>query len=164
MIARPSRPPLAVPSPATGSRASLRLRSLSWALLAAITAGSIGLLLGVALAGGIPEAAAAGLLRGLDPALRAAGCGFFYGLLAFHLQRVDPDDGHLQAGLVGAVCGIRSLGSAPPLALSYPVTAPLHTALALLQGWWPLWLPLVGSALLLQLLPKLLPGLRPAAA
>jgi hypothetical protein len=65
---------------------------------------------------------------------------------------------------VGAVCGIRSLASAPPLALSYPVTAPLHTALELLQGWWPLWLPLVGSALLLQLLPKLLPGLRPAAA
>ena len=43
-----------------------------------------------------------------ETGLRAGGCGLFYGLLAFHLTRVDPDDSHLQAGLVGAVCGIHS--------------------------------------------------------
>ena len=85
--------PAADQSASTPSRQQLRLISLAWALLAG--AAALGL----------------GLSFGLDPALRSAGCGFFYGLLAFHLQRVDPDDSHLQAGLVGAVCGIRSLGS-----------------------------------------------------
>ena len=57
------------------SRAQLRLRSIAWAL----AAGASALLLGLPL--------------GLEPALRAGGCGFFYGLLAFHLQRVDPEIG-----------------------------------------------------------------------
>jgi len=108
----------------------------------------------------------------LDPLLRSAGCGFFYGLLAFHLQRVDPDDGHLQAGLVGAVCGIRSLGAGaggglaaplPPGATLLGVAPSLMMELA--WAWLPLWLPLVGSALLLhgirRLTPSLLPTLRP---
>ena len=119
-------------------RAQLRLRSLSWALAAGATALVLGLAVG-----------------GLEAGLRAGGCGFFYGLLAFHLQRVDPDDGHLQAGLVGAVCGIRSLGSAS--LESWPPDQPWPEALAavappvmmeLLQAW----LPLVGAALLLHTL------------
>jgi hypothetical protein len=93
---------------------------------------------------------------GLEPALRLGGCGFFYGLLAFHLERVDPDDHHLQAGLVGAVCGIASLVQPGK------VTGGLPTAMMeLLRGWLPLWLPLVGSALLLRLVQRLLPALRP---
>ncbi len=125
---------------ATGSRAGLRLRSIAWALLGGITA------------------AALGLVMGLEPALRAGGCGFFYGLLAFHLQRVDPDDSHLQAGLVGAVCGIHSLGA--PLALSLDAGLP-SLMMALLRAWLPLWLPLVGAALLLHGAQRLLPALRP---
>lgn len=125
------------------SRADLRLRSIGWALAAGAVAG-------------LPELVAAGL----DPALRSAGCGFFYGLLAFHLQRVDPDDSHLQAGLVGAVCGIRSLGS--PLELTSGLPAVM---MALIRGWLPLWLPLIGSALVLhsaqRLAPRLLPARRP---
>jgi len=132
-------------SPASNeSRAELRLRSLGWALLAGLFAGLLG----------VPA--------GLEFALRAAGCGFFYGLLAFHLQRVDPDDGHLQAGLVGAVCGIRSL--AAPLAipnLDHDLPAVMMGLLDLLQGWLPLWLPLIGSALLLHGARSLLPALRP---
>ena len=106
----------------------------------------------------------------LDPVLRSAGCGLFYGLLAFHLQRVDPEDSHLQAGLVGAVCGIRSLGGSTHLPLPWPPGANL-VALApslmmeLVRAWLPLWLPLVGSALLLhgsrRLTPLLLPTPRP---
>nr|WP_254942723.1 hypothetical protein [Cyanobium sp. A1C-AMD] len=124
-------------------RDQLRLQSIGWALAAGAVAG-------------LPELLAAGL----DPALRSAGCGFFYGLLAFHLQRVDPDDSHLQAGLVGAVCGIRSLGS--PLEL----TSGLPTVMmGLIRGWLPLWLPLIGSALVLhsaqRLAPRLLPARRP---
>jgi hypothetical protein len=119
-------------------RARLRLRSLGWAL----GAGGAALALGV-------------VLGDLEAGLRAGGCGFFYGLLAFHLQRVDPDDSHLQAGLVGAVCGIRSLGSASLDA--WPVDQPWPAALAavappvmmeLLQAW----LPLIGAALLLHTL------------
>jgi hypothetical protein len=140
-------------------RARLRLRSLAWALV------------------GASAAAAVALVWGLEAALRSGGCGFFYGLLAFHLQRVDPDDGHLQAGLVGAVCGIRSL-AAP---LNLPDLGPALGALNadglkggsiaagpwrdLLQemadSWLPLWLPLVASALLLRLLVRGLPLLRP---
>ncbi|MFZ9621418.1 MAG: hypothetical protein ACO289_09470 [Prochlorococcaceae cyanobacterium] len=122
------------------TRAALRLRSLSWAIAGGACAGLIAL-----------------LLQGhLEAALRAGGCGFFYGLLAFHLQRADPDDGHLQAGLVGAVCGITSL--AAPL----QVTETLPTVMmGALRGWLPLWLPLVGSALLLRGVNRLLPALRP---
>ena len=125
------------------SRADLRLRSIGWALAAGAVAG-------------LPELLGAGL----DPALRSAGCGFFYGLLAFHLQRVDPDDSHLQAGFVGAVCGIRSLGSPLELASGLPAVM-----MALIRGWLPLWLPLIGSALVLhsaqRLAPRLLPARRP---
>jgi hypothetical protein len=134
----------------------MRLFSLGWALLAA---------------GGAALAAAALAWRSaapaLDPLLRAAGCGLFYGLLAFHLQRVDPDDGHLQAGLVGAVCGIRSLAEPldlPPFAAADPqgVAEFLWTAMmGALRGWLPLWLPLIGSALALHGALRLLPALRP---
>jgi len=134
--------PAADQSASTPSRQQLRLISLAWALLAG--AAALGL----------------GLSFGLDPALRSAGCGFFYGLLAFHLQRVDPDDSHLQAGLVGAVCGIRSLGSPLELASGLPTVM-----MELIRGWLPLWLPLIGSALVLhsaqRLAPRLLPARRP---
>jgi hypothetical protein len=134
----------------------MRLFSLGWALLAAGGA----LLAAAALAG--RSAAPA-----LDPLLRATGCGLFYGLLAFHLQRVDPDDGHLQAGLVGAVCGIRSLAAPlglPPFTAADPpgVAEFLRTAMMeALRGWLPLWLPLIGSALALHGALRLLPALRP---
>jgi len=138
-------------------RAQLRLRSISWALIAALGAGAIGLAL-AALAGEAQLARARGLL---DAALRAGGCGFFYGLLAFHLQRVDPDDGHLQAGLVGAVCGLVSL--AAPLAGGWsPAGVPLPAVMmAAVSRWLPLWLPLIGSALLLHAAQRQLPVLRP---
>jgi hypothetical protein len=154
-----------------GSRARLRLRSLTWALLAGVTAASLALVWGV------------------EAALRSAGCGFFYGLLAFHLQRVDPDDGHLQAGLVGAVCGIRSLAAPlhlpslaafaaaagtpwPPLSsrvqwFQQVARAPWSAwpwwdlCRELAQSWLPLWAPLVASAVALRLLVRWLPALRP---
>ncbi len=132
-------------------RARLRLRSLGWALLAAFIAGALALLAGEVLPNG------PGL--GLEPALRSAGCGFFYGLLAFHLQRVDPDDGHLQAGLVGAVCGIRSLGA--PLTITNRVHDLPAVMMDLMHGWLPLWFPLIGSALLLHGARSLLPAPRP---
>ncbi|KEF41676.1 MAG: hypothetical protein ER33_09945 [Cyanobium sp. CACIAM 14] len=125
------------------SRARLRLQSLSWAVLGGLVAGLIG------------------LPAGLESALRSAGCGFFHGLLAFHLQRVDPDDDHLAAGLVGAVCGIRSLG-APVALASQPLTSSAGATLVdLIGGWLPLWLPLIGSAVLLYGAQRLLPALRP---
>ena len=75
---------------------------------------------------------------------------------------------------MGAVCGIRSLGAPvalPSLGLpSQPLTPmalePLAhgaaTAInALIGGWLPLWLPLIGSALLLHGVQRLLPALRP---
>ncbi|MEO1002362.1 MAG: hypothetical protein AAFX65_04540 [Cyanobacteria bacterium J06638_7] len=119
----------------TPSRRQLRLRSLAWAL----GAGASALLLGLPL--------------GLESALRAGGCGLFYGLLAFHLQRVDPDDGHLQAGLVGAVCGIHSLGL--PAISRWPAELALPAALmavtpAVMMGLIRAWLPLVGAALVLH--------------
>nr|WP_259728683.1 hypothetical protein [Synechococcus sp. CS-1333] len=142
--------PPAQPRPTPQPRARLRLQSISWALLA----------------GG--AAAALGLGGGLEPALRAGGCGFFYGLLAFHLQRVDPDDGHLQAGLVGAVCGLLSLGAAldlppfGPLAWGQGLAPGLSSLMmALIRAWLPLWLPVAGAALLLQGAQRLLPALRP---
>jgi hypothetical protein len=140
--------PVPAPPAPSDHRARLRLQSIAWALLAASTA----LLLA--------------LVLGLRPALRAGGCGFFYGLLAFHLQRVDPDDGHLQAGLVGAVCGIRSLGTTPQLpaldtliSLDGPRLLPAM-GVELLLTWLPLWLPMAGSALILQAVQRWLPPLR----
>ncbi|MCP9772866.1 hypothetical protein KBY66_09525 [Synechococcus sp. Tobar12-5m-g] len=127
-------------------RGRLRLRSIAWALLA----GGGALVIGLAI--------------GLEPGLRAGGSGFFYGLLAFHLQRVDPDDGHLQAGLVGAVCGLLSLAVPLDAALgTAPFTPGGLGALGadLLRAWLPLWLPLVGGALLLQVTLRLFPELRP---
>jgi hypothetical protein len=156
-----------VPSPQDcgDHRAHLRLRSLAWALLAGSAAGLLALLLPW------PQ----GWLDRLDPALRAGGCGFFYGLLAFHLQRVDPDDGHLQAGLVGAVCAIRSLAAPFPWAQAWPfgpfgsgpctleeLTGGLSSLMMVaLLIWLPLWWPLIGSALLLQWAQRLLPAPRP---
>ena len=129
---------------ASPSRAQLRLQSIAWALGAGLSA----LLLG--------------LPFGVEAALRGGGCGFLYGLLAFHLQRVDPDDSHLQAGLVGAVCGIHSLGL-PPL-MAWPLPAPLWQALAqvaptVMMELVRAWLPLIGAALVLhgsQTLPRFL--------
>ena len=119
------------------SRHQLRLRSIAWALGAGLAALALGLPLGIELS------------------LRAGGCGFFYGLLAFHLQRVDPDDSHLQAGLVGAVCGIHSLGL--PSFTSWPSQLSLTAAMVkvaptVMMGMIRAWLPLVGAALLLHLL------------
>jgi hypothetical protein len=156
------QPPHQLTGQLTGQRrAQLRLRSIGWALIAALGAGAIGLALAFwagEAAGAVELARARGLL---DAALRAGGCGFFYGLLAFHLQRVDPDDGHLQAGLVGAVCGLVSL--AAPLAGGWsPAGVPLPAVMmAAVSRWLPLWLPLIGSALLLHTAQRQLPVLRP---
>ena len=152
-----------MPSPLDSGdhRTQLRLRSLSWALLAGSASGLLSLVLPSPLDGA----------SAIDSAFRAAGCGFFQGLLAFHLQRVDPDDGHLQAGLVGALCGIRSLAAPTPWPLpsAEETLLPLHeltTGLpSLMMGtlriWLPLWWPLIGSALLLQWAQRLLPAPRP---
>jgi hypothetical protein len=138
----------------------MRLFSLTWALLAALGAALVAACLAWR-----PAATA------LDPLLRSSGCGLFYGLLAFHLQRVDPDDRHLQAGLVGAVCGIRSLATPvplPPLPLAAGALDAAGLAdflpaamMEMLRGWLPLWLPLIGSALALHGALRLLPALRP---
>ena len=143
---------------AQASRARMRLVSVSWALSAAVVAALVAFTLAQW------QAAAA-----LEPALRAAGCGFFYGLLVFHLQRVDPDDSHLQAGLVGAVCALRSLGSSPLPAPLHELLAPplsaatlaprlLSAMMGLFSGWLPLWLPLMASALLLLGIQRWLPS------
>ena len=119
-------------------RSRLRLQSIGWALLAGL------------------GAAVLGLAWGLEDAIRSGGCGLFYGLLAFHLQRVDPDDSHLQAGLVGAICGVRSLGL--PLALdNWQADALASLVLELLQAW----LPLIGTAVLLHGTHRFLPASRP---
>ncbi len=152
-----------MPSPLNcgNHRAQQRLRSLSWALLAGSVAGLLALV----------TPSSPGWAERLDPALRAAGCGFFLGLLAFHLQRVDPDDGHLQAGLVGAICAIRSLAAPlpwllPPFdhdphALEELTRALPSLMMDTLRIWLPLWWPLIGSALLLQWAQRLLPAPRP---
>ena len=142
MIAREPPTPLAAPPDDSGVdatvRAQLRLQSIGWALLAGTGAGLIS------------------LPWGLEEAIRSGGCGLFYGLLAFHLQRVDPDDGHLQAGLVGAICGVRSLSL--PLSLdNWQAAALASLGKELLQAW----LPLIGGALLLKGLNFLLPASRP---
>jgi hypothetical protein len=119
-------------------RSRLRLQSIGWALLTGVSA------------------AVLGLAWGLEDAIRSGGCGLFYGLLAFHLQLVDPDDSHLQAGLVGAICGVRSLGL--PLALdNWQADALASLVLELLQAW----LPLIGSAVLLHGTHRFLPASRP---
>ena len=120
------------------SRADLRRRSVCWALLAGLSAGLISLPFGV------------------EQAVRSAGCGLFYGLLAFHLERVDPEDSHLQAGLVGAICGVRSLGM--PLPVPWGGSDALASlVMDLLVGW----LPLIGSALLLHGTQRMLSASRP---
>jgi hypothetical protein len=133
MSAAPATTPAPPPAP---SRAELRLRSIAWALAAGLSALGLGL-----------------VISGLEAGLRAGGCGLLYGLLAFHLQRVDPGDGHLQAGLVGAVCGIHSLGL-PPL-MRWPLEAPLSQSLArvapaVMMELVRAWLPLIGAALVLH--------------
>ncbi|QNI56709.1 hypothetical protein SynBIOSE41_04259 [Synechococcus sp. BIOS-E4-1] len=120
------------------SRAVLRLRSLSWALVAGLAAGLLSLSFGV------------------DQAVRSTGCGLFYGLLAFHLERVDPEDSHLQAGLVGAVCGIRSLGMCLP-----PPWADADSLASLMQDLVMGWLPLIGCSLLLHGTQRMLSASRP---
>ncbi|MEB3159362.1 MAG: hypothetical protein VKK03_07860 [Synechococcus sp.] len=147
MITPEPPPTLAAPLPDTAyvstveqvsNRATLRWRSISWALIAGISAGLIGLLFGV------------------DLAVRSTGCGLFYGLLAFHLERVDPEDSHLQAGLVGAICGVRSLGMNLPSPVA-GVDALASLGLDLLLAW----LPLIGSALLLHGTQRMLSASRP---
>ena len=119
-------------------RSRLRLQSIGWALLTGL------------------GAAVLGLAWGLEDAIRSGGCGLFYGLLAFHLQRVDPDDSHLQAGLVGAICGVRSLGL--PLTLdNWQADALASLVVELLQAW----LPLIGTAVLLHGTHRFLPASRP---
>ncbi len=139
---------MATPSPDQSEhRTRLRQRSISWALLGGGAAAGIALAL-------------AGSPLALEPAVRASGCGFFYGLLAFHLQRVDPDDSHLQAGLVGAVCAICSLAAPLDRALDW-AAHPSKVMMGAVSGWLPLWLPLIGSALLLHAAQRQLPALRP---
>ena len=138
MIAREPPAALAVPPGDPEVRSQLRRQSIGWAVLAGISAGLLS------------------LGWGLEEAIRSGGCGLFYGLLAFHLKRVDPDDGHLQAGLVGAICGVRSLGL--PLGLeSWQTDALASLGLELLKAW----LPLIGSALLLHGTHRFLPASRP---
>ena len=138
MIAFEPPAPVAVPPSDPEIRQRLRLQSIGWALAAGISAGLLS------------------LPWGLEAAVRSGGCGLFYGLLAFHLQRGDPDDGHLQAGLVGAVCGLRSLGMPLPLD-NWQVDGLASLLLELLQAW----LPLIGSALLLHGTLRFLPASRP---
>jgi hypothetical protein len=151
----------AVPIPATFTqpRAELRLRSLSWALQGSVVAGLMTLAPSVLPAlrsePGL-QAFTPALAAGLELALRAGGCGFFYGLLAFHLQRLDPGDGHLQAGLVGAVCAIRSL--ALPLELQGGLSTVM---MEVLRTWSALWLPVIAAALWLQGVQRCLSSLRP---
>ena len=155
----------ASPAPGLSSRAQLRWRSVSWALVAGLSALAVAALWSW-LAG------SASTSRAVETCLRSGGCGLFYGLLAFHLQRVDPDDSHLQAGLVGAVCGLRSLGgpSLPGidhLLAAIPVSSdqvPLRLLSAMMELlsvwlplWLPLWLPIIGGALMLHGVQRWLP-------
>ena len=131
-------PPTLADSTDELSRASLRLRSLSWALIAGVAAGLLSLPFGV------------------DQAVRSTGCGLFYGLLAFHLERADPEDSHLQAGLVGAVCGLRTLGMCLP-----SPWADADSLASLVKDLVMGWLPLIGSSLLLHRTQRMLSASRP---
>ena len=138
MIAPEPPPSVADSSSESQARARLRLQSIGWALVAGAMAGLLS------------------LQWGLESSVRSAGCGLFYGLLAFHLERVDPEDSHLQAGLVGAICGVRSLGM--PLAVPWGGSGALASLVVdLFVGW----LPLVGSALLLHGTQRMLSASRP---
>ena len=138
MISPEPPPTVADSSSDSDARARLRLQSIGWALLSGICSGLLS------------------SPWGLEAAVRSAGCGLFYGLLAFHLKRADPDDDHLQAGLVGAVCGIRSLSL--PLTLdNWQLEALALVEVELLKAW----LPLIGSALLLHGIHRFLPASRP---
>ena len=155
----------AAPAPTEPTRAALRWRSIAWALLAGTVALAVGTLLAlppVPALQGVVTSTTPAWPRLLQSALRAGGCGGFYGLLAFHLHRVDPDDSHLQAGLVGAVCGLHSLGLPLPLPAASHLPAQLLSALPpLLLELVAAWLPVIAAALLLQWLPRRLPALRP---
>ena len=131
-------PPTLADSTDEQSRAVLRLRSLSWALVAGLAAGMLSLPFGI------------------DQAVRSTGCGLFYGLLAFHLERVDPEDSHLRAGLVGAVCGIRTLGMCLPSPWADP-----DSLASLVQDLVMGWMPLIGSSLLLHRTQRMLSASRP---
>ncbi|WP_413323931.1 hypothetical protein [Synechococcus sp. MIT S9503] len=131
-------PPTLADSTDKLSRASLRLRSLSWALIAGLAAGLLSLPFGV------------------DQSVRSTGCGLFYGLLAFHLERADPEDSHLQAGLVGAVCGLRTLGMCLP-----SPWADADSLASLVQDLVMGWMPLIGSSLLLHRTQRMLSASRP---
>lgn len=149
-------------------RDALRLRSLTWAGLSAVAAALVALLLALLGVWTLPARVPGAPLittSAIDLLLRSAGCSFFLGLLAFHLQRVDPDDSHLQAGLVGAVCGIRSLGAGiahPPLPQALNAAELLRLAPSLMMelamGWLPLWLPVIGGAVVLHGLRQWLPS------
>ena len=131
-------PPTLADSTDEQSRAVLRLRSLSWALVAGLAAGMLSLPFGI------------------DQAVRSTGCGLFYGLLAFHLERVDPEDSHLRAGLVGAVCGIRTLGMCLP-----SPWADADSLASLVKDLVMGWLPLIGNSLLLHRTQRMLSASRP---
>ena len=131
-------PPTLADSTDEQSRAVLRLRSLSWALVAGLAAGMLSLPFGI------------------DQAVRSTGCGLFYGLLAFHLERVDPEDSHLRAGLVGAVCGLRTLGMCLP-----SPWADADSLASLVEDLVMGWLPLIGSSLLLHGTQRMLSASRP---
>ena len=131
-------PPTLADSTDELSRASLRLRSLSWALIAGLAAGLLSLPFGI------------------DQTVRSTGCGLFYGLLAFHLERADPEDSHLQAGLVGAVCGLRTLGMCLP-----SPWADADSLASLVKDLVMGWLPLIGSSLLLHRTQRMLSASRP---
>ena len=111
---------------ASKSRQQMRMLSIGWACLAGVIAGLLS------------------LPFGLELAIRSGGCGLFYGLLAFHLERVDSQDTHLRAGLVGAICGVRSLGMSLPSPLAGADALAIMVK-DLLIGW----MPLIGSALVL---------------
>ena len=131
-------PPTLADSTDEQGRASLRLRSMSWALIAGLAAGLLSLPFGV------------------DQTVRSTGCGLFYGLLAFHLERADPEDSHLQAGLVGAVCGLRTLGMCLP-----SPWADADSLASLVQDLVMGWMPLIGSSLLLHRTQRMLSASRP---
>ena len=138
MIAPEPPATVVVPPSDTEFRARLRMQSIGWALLAGMSADLLS------------------LPWGLEMAVRSGSSGLFYGLLAFHLQRVDPGDAHLQADLVGAVCAIRSLTL--PLSLDKGTLEAIGlVVLELIQSW----LPLIGSAVLLQGTLRFLPASRP---